>query len=271
MYSVGALSVSIAVALLLVAQSPAPAAAEACRTCHAGAAIERPHRALTSTHRAFACTSCHRGVATATTAAGAHAAGSAEALLAGPATAAGCASCHVIGAKGTELLVRGVDVYLEQGCALCHQALGLGPADAIGRPLDAIGQRDPAFLRALLERPSRFYPGTPMPPYAGLLHHGPQGEALIAYLRTMRGQPRVGAGPVAVQSCATCHASTAGAKTTAPSDAALTRHACVRIRAEAAELSCKRCHGAQVPAGPRECLYVEARRAECAACHEVKR
>jgi len=59
--------------------------------------------------------------------------------------------------------------------------------------------------------------------------------------------------------------------TTAIARPPLVRHACVRLRAEAAELGCARCHGGAVPAGPRECLYVEGRRPECAACHEVPR
>jgi hypothetical protein len=127
--------------------------------------------------------------------------------------------------------------------------------------------RDGAFLRALLEKPSRFYPGTPMPPYASLFHHrGAGGDALITYLRSLRGQPRKSAGPVAALACATCHA------TPRPASApALSRHACVRLSAENEAFSCRRCHGDAVPSGPRECAYVEGRRAECAACHEVPR
>lgn len=263
MYSERGLSLAILLALAMTGQA---GSVEACVGCHPAARTAAAHRTVLRPHPTLACTSCHRGVGTATSAAAAHGGTGVSALLAGPATAASCAACHVIGVEGSERLARGLDVYLEQGCALCHRALGLGASNPMGPALDALGLRDPAYLRALLARPSQFYPGTPMPPYASLLHHQPdEAEALITFLRSLRGEPRPSVGPVAARPCASCHA------TAPPASAELTRHDCVRIRAPRAELSCARCHGAEIPTSTRECLYVEGRRAECAGCHEVPR
>lgn len=273
------MSVAVLVALALWAQ-PVPASSATrpsdCAPCHA--TLPRAHRALTQPHPDVTCVGCHRGVAAQTSSVAAHGAG-ADALLAGAHTAAACTACHVIGVRGTERLVRGVDVYLAQGCAMCHRALGQGPPVALGPALDTAGFREPAALRGILERPSTYYPRTPMPPYAWLFqHHAADAEALLVFLRSLRGTPRPSAGPAAAVPCATCHATPvkAGAApvattTTAIARPPLARHACVRLRAEAAELGCARCHGDAVPAGPRECLYVEGRRPECAACHEVPR
>lgn len=262
------------------ATRPSPASSATrpsdCAPCHA--TLPRAHRALAQPHPDVACVGCHRGVAAQTSSVAAHGVG-ADALLAGAHTAAACTACHVIGVRGTERLVRGVDVYLAQGCAMCHRALGQGPPVALGPALDTAGFREPAALRGILERPSTYYPRTPMPPYAWLFqHHAADAEALLVFLRSLRGTPRPSAGPAAAVPCATCHATPvkAGAApvattTTAIARPPLVRHACVRLRAEAAELGCARCHGDAVPAGPRECLYVEGRRPECAACHEVPR
>lgn len=287
------MSVAVLVALALWAQPvpaspaarPAPASSSTrpsdCAPCHA--TLPRRHRALTQQHLDVTCVGCHRGVAAQTSSVAAHGAG-ADALLAGAHTAASCTGCHVIGVRGTERLVHGVDVYLEHGCAMCHRALGQGPPVALGPALDTAGFREPAALRGILERPSTYYPRTPMPPYAWLFqHHAADAEALLVFLRSLRGMPRPSAGPAAAVPCATCHATPvkAGVKagagapvattTTAITRPPLVRHDCVRLRAEAAELGCARCHGGAVPAGPRECLYVEGRRPECAACHEVPR
>lgn len=206
---------------------------------------------------------------TATTTAAAHGGGGPDALLAGADTAVSCASCHVVGIRGTEAVVRGVDVYLQHSCAICHRSLGLGASQAIGPPLDAIGLRDPDYLRQVLERPGRYFPGTPMPPYSGLFH-SPSGDgaAVLRYLRTMRAKPRVSAGPEAAERCASCHAAGAAQDREGRPGRG---HDCARIRAEAKAFDCARCHGRAVPSGPGECLYVEGRLAECAACHEVPR
>ncbi len=78
---------------------------------------------------------------------------------------------------------RGLQVYEEQGCAVCHVVRGAGTAG--GPDLTRIGrQRDEAWLTRFIPDPSAVNVSSEMPPYDTL---APQDlDALVAYLKTLQ-------------------------------------------------------------------------------------
>jgi len=112
-----------------------------------------------------------------------------------------------------ELVRRGREVYVAEGCIHCHSQYvrpGTGDVEGWGpaRPLQELerqrpplfgnrrqgpdllnvgARRTPEWLRLQLQSPRSVVPGSRMPAYAHLFRAGrPEGEALLAYLLSLK-------------------------------------------------------------------------------------
>ena len=261
-----------------------------CATCHLG--IERPdlanesvalpfraHSRDLSPHpvSSFGCSACHGGNGRALDPLVAHrldAIGERDPLMREPQIQASCARCHVPGdAAGMERLVRGAELYLGLGCAVCHPLTegGRGGWD-YGPDLTAIGRRSPAYLETSLLDPAANFPDSTMPSFKHALEHEPEARVdLLIYLQSLV-LPRGGSCSLRARSngllalpCASCHAGEQGRA------AGRLVHRCLYLKQRADELRCARCHGEGVPrpgAGKGRCPTIEKRRGSCTACHD---
>ncbi len=223
-----------------------------CTTCHLGMEAEAPsfnkapfrqhpnENDLIRSHpiTQMGCTPCHGGQGRRLHPQSTHAPRTAGGWSAFVKAQIRCARCHPsAGLPGTEMVAKGVDLYLEYACSGCHQPGRPGPG--IGPDLAAVGLRGSDYLREVLLFPDRVYPDTIMPPLRfSLEEKGNQLEALLAYLQTLepwpQGQKRIEK-RYDPQWCTKCHRSGE-----APSG---TPHRCSYLRREASWLTCKVCHG----------------------------
>lgn len=251
----------------------AAGAAERCSDggCHAGAAKLPAHTALLRKHAhpPLGCIACHAGGAEGTTADAAHPRSGPEALLARANVQAGCVACHVPGSvRGMERIIDGGRVYLALGCQLCHRTLGQGINPPVGPGLDGVGARGVAHLKRVVWRASEVFPKTVMPAFDQLLDaHPSDGEALIAYLMSLRGLRRQ---PTRARSdvlCVSCHGGKVAAVRGAGSGSGRS-HRCAWIKNERAVVRCARCHPRDSEQeSTRECSYIEQRKPDCGVCH----
>lgn len=256
------------VSLMLATWAATPALAEGvpCGTCHDPLKGQARHEQQLKGHAGLACVDCHRGDPSAQAAEAAHPKTGPDQLLGKGRTGAACVRCHVAGSvPGTEVVIAGGRIYLEQGCYLCHLGQNrLGNLAAFGPPLPTIGGRGTPYLQGILHNPKATFKDTAMPSFEMALQHRPGSEEqLLTFLLSLRedlGKPT--RPELSKKRCATCHA---GAK---PDATALPKHRCVWIREDDRRVSCQGCHPKGVPSSARECLYLEQRRQECGVCHE---
>jgi hypothetical protein len=257
---------SIFLALALTCSSGLAAAQVPCGSCHDAVKDQGAHAKLKKGHEGLGCVDCHRGDPAATEKEAAHPTFGPDQLLAKARTGAACARCHVPGSvAGTEAVVAGGQIYLEQGCYLCH--LGqhqLGNLAAFGPPLSTIGGRGTPYLQGMLQNPKATFKDTAMPSYQMALAHLPGSEELLlTYLLSLRedlGKPARPA--LSGARCATCHQSRPADKTK------LAAHRCQGIKRDVDHFRCASCHKKAIPSGDQECLYIEQRRQECGVCHQ---
>ena len=249
---------------------------ERCPTCHLGlhdqGAAGRPrplapHPAILAQHppERDGCVACHGGAGRPLDRRAAHPKDGPDELRRGPLLAAGCPRCHAPGAvTGDRLVVDGVFTFVELGCIACHRAGRVDATSEFGPDLSAIGLRGSAYLRRVTREPSKLFPGTKMPDFTPVLAERGREDALLAYLLSLRAEPRrrPARDAQAALPCGSCHVG--GAPQGAP-------HRCVFILERKAELACVRCHAAGAPRTGRECPFVLKHRFICGACHEVGR
>ncbi|MBI4545137.1 MAG: cytochrome b N-terminal domain-containing protein [Gemmatimonadetes bacterium] len=79
-------------------------------------------------------------------------------------------------------------LFKQQGCANCHSIGGVG--GNVAPELIEIGLRhSPGWIHSFLEEPTRFHPGTTMPPFGPPVLTHQEIEELSLYLASLRGPP----------------------------------------------------------------------------------
>lgn len=228
-----------------------------------------------SPHR-FGCATCHGGTPRALEADVAHAlTGSpfADPLLNKPHVEASCVRCHLPGeVEGTERALRGANLLLRLGCAMCHslEPGGLGGWD-YGPDLRAVGRTSIQRLRRSIQDPTADFVGSTMPSYRKSFADDPDALVdLLIYVQSLALPDGRACDDLPSNSglvrrrCATCHAGSRDGP------AGRHEHRCAYIIERRAELECRRCHADHPPAaGPHAgfCPLVNQHREACAACH----
>lgn len=180
--------------------------ADRCTTCHLG--IDNPlfedaplpfrmhPQAVLETHdvKRFACTLCHGGQGLATTADEAHGqeANWSQPLRPTTALQGACAGCHEVthGLAGVELVTKGADLFVTNGCTGCHDIRGGSDVPKLGPPLTKLKSKlvDPSrWVQAWIADPSSLAPETVMPNFH--LKEEETGQ-LAAFLLTPEAQTR---------------------------------------------------------------------------------
>jgi cytochrome c2 len=156
--------------------------ADRCTTCHRGVTNSlfadapepfKTHPGKTLNHHdfnVFGCTPCHQGQGEATTVSAAH--GKEESwlkpLLPTVYIESTCANCHEVthGVEGAEVITRGGDLFMENGCYGCHDAKDYSYRPRFSPPLNGIKSklRDvQRFTYNWVKEPKKVSPDTAMP------------------------------------------------------------------------------------------------------------